>query len=435
MSKRDPAVALSVRILVRVLFEGAYADLLFRAERRRRPGSTWLPRVETWVRTVLEQQYLLRAYVQDFLNQPLERLPGSVQVNLLCAVQRLIFAKDPSYAVVDQAVAQLQRPGERWARGLTNAVLRRIAEQGPQYLAKVQMSLLPAARASLPEFWLTSLARVLPASEVNQAAMALRQNPGLHIQAPQQQAKNLQALGCQLTPLPPAPDCYLVDGDARIFWRYFDQNPLVAFRIQDAGIAAWLDTNRHLMQTPIWDAFCAPGGKLLTLALAGLKVVGSDNNAKRLELVRHAADRLDVKVELIKMDAGSPTWPLSRQFGSIIVDAPCSASGTVGRHPEVPLRVTEADLKRLASQQLAWLQSVAAFVRPGGDIWYCTCSVFAEENEDVVAAFLAAHPKWRRRMQWHPYDQQQVEVLRLWPHRHAVAGFCSQRLSFLDHCD
>jgi 16S rRNA (cytosine967-C5)-methyltransferase len=141
------------------------------------------------------------------------------------------------------------------------------------------------------------------------------------------------------------------------------------------------------------DLCAAPGGKTAQLALAGAQVVAVDRSAPRLERLRQNLLRLHLTAEIVKADAvqwqGGP-------FDAVLVDAPCSSTGTIRRHPDIPWLKSEADLAKLTALQARLLDRAATLLKPGGTLVYCTCSLEKEEGEDQIANLLASDPGLRR---------------------------------------
>jgi 16S rRNA (cytosine967-C5)-methyltransferase len=167
--------------------------------------------------------------------------------------------------------------------------------------------------------------------------------------------------------------------------------------VQDAG-AQWAarlldvsDGHRVL------DACAAPGGKTgHLLELADIDLVAIDNDADRMRRIRENLDRLGLKATLVCADAGDPSsWWDGRPFQRILLDAPCSASGVARRYPDVRWNRRLSDLAPLADRQAALLDGVWQVLETSGKLLYVTCSVFREENESTVEAFLARQPSAR----------------------------------------
>ena len=137
------------------------------------------------------------------------------------------------------------------------------------------------------------------------------------------------------------------------------------------------------------DLCAAPGGKTAQLALAGAQVTAVDRSAPRLERVRQNLARLQLSAEIVKADAAA--WQ-GGPFDAVLVDAPCSSTGTIRRHPDIPWLKSEADLAKLVALQTRLLDHAATLLKPGGTLVYCTCSLEAEEGEDQIARCSAAIP-------------------------------------------
>jgi 16S rRNA (cytosine967-C5)-methyltransferase len=170
------------------------------------------------------------------------------------------------------------------------------------------------------------------------------------------------------------------------------------FSVQDAGaqLAAPLldvqDGHRVL------DACAAPGGKSThLLERAAIELIAIDSDAGRLRRVADNLGRVGEQATLVAADAAHlPAWWDGRPFDRILLDAPCSGSGVVRRHPDIKWLRRAADLPRLAAQQRRLLEALWPTLAPGGRLLYCTCSVFPVENEAVLETFLADHPGARR---------------------------------------
>jgi 16S rRNA (cytosine967-C5)-methyltransferase len=141
------------------------------------------------------------------------------------------------------------------------------------------------------------------------------------------------------------------------------------------------------------DLCAAPGGKALQLAAAGARVTAIDRSAARLKRLVENLARTGLEAEIAAADAAA--WEDDRQFDAVLLDAPCTATGTYRRHPDVLWGTKPGDIPRLAKLQSRLLTSAAARVRPGGRLVYCVCSLEPEEGEAQIEAFLKAHPEFR----------------------------------------
>jgi 16S rRNA (cytosine967-C5)-methyltransferase len=142
------------------------------------------------------------------------------------------------------------------------------------------------------------------------------------------------------------------------------------------------------------DLCAAPGGKTLQLAAAGARVTAVDRSAARLQRVTENLARANLTAETVAADAGA--WDDARTFDAVLLDAPCSATGTFRRHPDVLWAARPGDVAKLAAVQSRLLDTAAARVRPGGRLVYCICSLEPEEGEAQAMGFLRRHPEFTR---------------------------------------
>ena len=145
--------------------------------------------------------------------------------------------------------------------------------------------------------------------------------------------------------------------------------------------------------TSVLDACAAPGGKTMQLAAAGHEVLALDRSANRLKRLAENLERTGLAAELVSADAFA--WQTERRFDAILIDAPCSATGTFRRHPEVLYRVRPTYIREAAEAQRRLLNRASAWLKPGGTLVYSVCSLESEEGEQVIAAFLRDNPDFR----------------------------------------
>jgi 16S rRNA (cytosine967-C5)-methyltransferase len=203
------------------------------------------------------------------------------------------------------------------------------------------------------------------------------------------------------------------------------------FLVQDPAQALVIRFAAIPRGAAVYDACAAPGGKAVGLARAGARVLAGDLRRERLARLRDTIRRLGVAVPLVAADLLAA--PFRRgAWDAVLVDAPCTATGTMARHPEARWRLSPSGLERLARRQAALLDAAAALVRPGGLLIYATCSLEPEENETQVDAFLERHPEFARR----PAAGAAPPALRTaggdfqaLPHRDGVDGAYAARLA------
>ena len=332
----------------------------------------------------------LRGLVRLLADRPLS--DASVEALLWVALYQLAHTTAPAHAVVDCAVRATVRIRRPSARGLVNAILREFLRRREVLTATVARE--PGARFSYPEWWIARIeaqygARSVAILDAGNARppLALRVNARL-IERDEYLA-GLAALGIAATPIDSA-------GVVIERPRPVDELPGFAeghFSVQDAGaqLAAPLLDVRDGMR--VLDACAAPGGKTTHLAeLAALDLTALDVDGKRLERVGENLARLKLQARLVADDAGEPgRWWDGKPYDRILADVPCSASGVVRRHPDIKWLRRESDLTGFVAQQRRLLDALWAMLASGGMLLYATCSVFRDENEDQIEAFVARH--------------------------------------------
>ncbi|MEH3117384.1 MAG: RsmB/NOP family class I SAM-dependent RNA methyltransferase [Methylorubrum populi] len=167
-----------------------------------------------------------------------------------------------------------------------------------------------------------------------------------------------------------------------------------AWWVQDAAAALPVRLLAPVAGERVADLCAAPGGKTAQIAAAGASVTAVDRSAARLERLGRNLARLGLSAEVVTADALD--LPEDAPFDAVLLDAPCSATGTIRRHPDAAWTKSEADLIRLAGLQSRLLDKAARLTRPGGRLVYCTCSLEPEEGPTQIAAFLSRHPGFER---------------------------------------
>lgn len=335
----------------------------------------------------LRQLGRLDAWLDALLERPLT--DPQLGWLLRVALYQLAFTRAPAHVVVHNAVAAA---GQGWRCGLANAVLRNFQRR------RAELEQLAEARASAhwshPDWWIEKLAAEIPDrwQAVLDASLA---HPPFTLRVNRRHGdveaymQDLQAAGIEASQTGP---------DAVTLARAVPVTQLPGFdagrvSVQDAG-AQW--AARLLDAQPgerVLDACAAPGGKTgHLLECADVDLVALDIDAERLRRVRENLDRLHLAATLVEGDAAHPeTWWDGRPFDRILADVPCSASGVVRRNPDVKWLRRPEDIRRFAAQQATILDALWPLLAPGGTLLYATCSIFKEENDDQVAAFLVRH--------------------------------------------
>jgi 16S rRNA (cytosine967-C5)-methyltransferase len=341
------------------------------------------------VATVLRRLGTLRHILGLFLDRGPPADAPRAETALLIGAAQILWLEVPDHAAVDLAVrlVQADRRAARYA-GLVNAVLRRVARDGAKHLAGVDTTLLDTPNWLMGRWIATygiETARAIAAANANEAALDLtvKHDP----------AHWAAMLGGRV--LPTGSVRALVHGPVSGLPGYHEG----AWWVQDAAAALPARLLGDVASKTVADLCAAPGGKTAQLAAAGARVVAVDRAQSRIERVRINLERLGLAAEIVTADILDPDltqWPVTR-FDAALLDAPCSSTGTVRRHPDVPWRKHPDDIAALATMQRAMLARAAGLIAPGGLLVYCTCSLEPEEGIEVVADFLARDSGFRRR--------------------------------------
>ena len=336
----------------------------------------------------------LRALLGLLLHKPM--LDQRIYYVLLVALYQLQYSKAAQHAVVDHAVRSAQLLNVK-VSGLANAVLRNFLRNQATLLEQAARG--EEGRHSYPQWWIDELraqygersTTILEAGN-RHPPMTLRVNRRRGTVTDYLAQLEQQGIAARLI----GPDALLLDKPVAVdkLPGFFDG--LVS--VQDAGAqyAALLLGAREGMR--VLDACAAPGGKTAhILESAAVKMVAVDKDEKRLRRVAENLQRLGLEAQLVNGDAAEPEkWWDGKPFQRILADVPCSASGVVRRHPDIKWLRRRADIAGFAAQQLDILGALWRLLAQDGKLLYATCSVFRQENEQVIAAFLAQQPEARR---------------------------------------
>ncbi len=389
--------AVAAQALARVLGEGRSLTAAF-------PPTLILERLDPRDRGLLQElcygvcrwQPQLQALLNLLLDRPLDPREPSVRALLLAGLYQLHHLRIPEHAAVAETVTAARQLHKPWAANLCNAVLRSFLRRRAELLAQVEID--AEARTAHPRWLLERLQHDWPddwaamiTANNTRPPFALRVNPR-HLSREDYQSR-LAAAGKYAQPVAPV-------ATALILTELVEPMTLPGFAegwvsVQDA--AAQLAAPLLNLQSGqrVLDACAAPGGKtshILECASA-LDLTALDQDAERLERVRENLSRLRLNARLIAGNARQPSdWWDGVPYDRILLDAPCSATGVIRRHPDIKLLRRDADIAVLAREQQVILSSLWPLLRPGGRLLYATCSVLRQENEQVVAAFLASHP-------------------------------------------
>jgi 16S rRNA (cytosine967-C5)-methyltransferase len=332
------------------------------------------------VQTCLRRKGESEAIIAPFLKKKLPRKSGNASLILLLGTTQLLYLGMPPHAVIDLAVtvAREDRNATHFAN-LINAVLRKLADVKP----------IDRPRLNVPDWLWRRWTKHHGESTAEAIARAHAAQPPLDLSvrsAPQDWAKVLN--GSVL----PTGTVRLADRSGAIEnLTGFDDG---AWWVQDAAAALPVLLLGDVTGKTALDLCAAPGGKTAQLAARGAKVTAVDQSPSRMARVKQNLDRLGLAAELHITDVAD--FSTDTFFDAVLLDAPCSATGTIRRHPELPFIKSEQQIAELVDVQARLLAQAARFARPGGSLVYCTCSLEPEEGEAQVERFLGAHLDYRR---------------------------------------
>jgi 16S rRNA (cytosine967-C5)-methyltransferase len=339
--------------------------------------------VRVLVATVLRRLGTLRHLLGLFLDRGLPAQTPRVETALLIGASQILFLNVPDHAAVDLSVrlAQADRRAAGFA-GLINAVLRRVAREGAARLAALDTSVLDT-----PDWLMTRWTASYGAATARAIAAANRAEPALDLTVKSNPEHWAEKLGGRV--LPTGSVRVIATGAVSALPGFAEG----AWWVQDAGAALPVRLLGEVRGRRVADLCAAPGGKTAQLALAGAHVTAVDRARARLQRLRDNLARLALKAEIIAADVEE--WS-AEPFDAVLLDAPCSATGTIRRHPDVPWLKNAEDIVKLSALQRRLLDRALALTKPGGTLVYCTCSLEPDENEAIVADLRARAPNVRR---------------------------------------
>ena len=341
---------------------------------------------------VLRWYWRLDAFIDALLEKPLRRKEHEVRVIILLGLYQLLDSRVPPHAAVEQTVSLARARGKDWACGLVNGVLRRFLREREPLSKKVQAD--EVAKFAHPK-WLLDVLKAQWRRDWRNIVEANNQKPPMALRVNLRQTERrlyLDALGkrgLRACPLP-----YTNSGI--MLTRPVDVNELPGFHdgwvsVQDA--AAQLAAPLLVLKPGqrILDACAAPGGKaghILEHEPDIRELVAIDKNQARLDKTRETLDRLGfdrTPATLTCADAAHPdTWWDSKLFDRILIDAPCSATGVIRRHPDVKVLRRADDVCKHVAEQRRLVDALWPLLAPKGLLLYATCSVIDRENQDQI---------------------------------------------------
>ncbi len=339
--------------------------------------------------TVLRRLGTLRHLVGGYLEKGFPSDAPRAETILLLGAAQILWLEEPDHAAVDLSVrlAQADRRAGRYA-GLVNAVLRRVAQHG------ATASFDDISRDT-PEWLLKRWTGIYGSDTARAIAAANGHEPALDLTVKQDTESWAERLRGRVMP---TGSVRTIAHGAISLLPGFSEG---AWWVQDTAAALPVRLFGDLRGMNVADLCAAPGGKTAQLAFAGANVTAVDRSPPRINRLRENLARLSLDAETVAADAlewdGGP-------FDAVLVDAPCSSTGTIRRHPDVPWLKSEADVSVLTSLQQRLLDRAVGLLKPGATLVYCVCSLEPVEGENQTTALLARDPRVARK----PITRQDV---------------------------
>jgi 16S rRNA (cytosine967-C5)-methyltransferase len=326
--------------------------------------------------TILRRLGTLRHLLGGFLEKGFPSDAPRVETILLLGAAQILWLEVPDHAAVDLSVrlAQADRRAARYA-GLVNAVLRRVAQSGTS---------LPDGLRDTPEWLLKRWSKSYGRETARAIAAANGHEPALDLTVKSDAKSWADRLRGRV--LPTGSVRTLAHGAISLLPGFSEG----AWWVQDAAAALPVRLFGDIRGMNVADLCAAPGGKTAQLALAGANNNAVDRSPARLNRLRENLARLSLHAETVAADVLE--WQ-GGSFDAVLLDAPCSSTGTIRRHPDIPWLKSEADLPVLTTLQQRLLDRAVELLKPGATLVYCVCSLEPEEGEHQIEALLRRDPR------------------------------------------
>lgn len=389
----DDARAMAAKVLYRVIGQGYSLSYALSAEPVEAADRAMIQELSFGVMRWHER---LARILAALLHTPLRRRDLDVECLLKLGLYQLLYMRVPAYAAVNGTVQASKSLGKSWASNLVNAALRNFIRRKSTLLTRVDQD--PTAKFAHPRWLLKRLQSAYPQGWEG-ICLANNQHPPMSLRV-NQRRKDIDCYVDELRALGYAADRHPVIASAVVLQRAIAIDQLPGFRqgivsVQDgaAQLAAPLLDCRPGMR--VLDACAAPGGKtahILESVDNQVDLLALEADATRIQHLKETLERTQTVARIDQADAARPEqWWNGRAFDRILLDAPCSGSGVIRRHPDIKLLRRASDIHALQHQQYRLLNALWPLVAEEGILLYVTCSVFPEENNQLIQWFLREH--------------------------------------------
>lgn len=369
----------NIRINSARIVQTILEDKVFFSELKKQIAEKDLPFANMLILSTLRHWLGLNQILDSFLQKKIPNKHRPARYLLLLAIAELLLMQTAPHAVINETVDNIRRTADKFLGGLANAVLRKIATQKADLLQKLlSLNRLPAAFLSLLDGYTDAQIAQINTCLLNQPALDLTVKS-----APEQWAQKLSA---ELLPNgslrlnQPAKITSLSGYTEGAWW------------VQDVAASLPVAVMGNMRAQKVIDLCAAPGGKTAQLAAGGADVTALDISAERLDTLKQNMARLGFEqIRTITADALDYLQSVNEQFDAVLLDAPCSATGTFRRHPEVLHLKTVDDALEQAALQAKLLAGCKNVLKVGGILVYSVCSICRREGEDQIRRFLSEH--------------------------------------------
>ena len=400
--------------ILREVEAGAFSSILLAAyEPELKPADRAL--CHELVLGVLRWQLWLDKLIEHYAKRAVESLDLPVRLALRIGLYQLRFlTRVPAPAAVNESVNLVRSARVSSAAAFVNAVLRRAireAEYDPAAAFSEPLERL-AVETSHPLWLIERWANEFGVAETEAFARANNRVPPVALRIVNRDFTDFQN---QLVfePSKVAENAWRVEGPTALLRELAASGEIY---LQDEASQLVAQTVEVKPGERVLDLCAAPGGKTTLIAqLAGdaALIVASDRSRKRLDTILKMTALQNLKsIKFVLLDAAQTLPFADSAFDRILLDAPCSGTGTLARNPEIRYRISEHDIHTLATQQKLFLENATRVLKPGGQLVYSTCSVERDENEAVIGAFLESHAHFRA-----------TNTIRTWPQHQGTDGF------------
>ena len=396
MIKISPAREAAFGILRRIETDGAFSStLLDNAGRQLSPKDRSL--CYELVLGTLRRQIWLDAVIDEFARS--KKLDAEVRIALRLGIYQLQFLERvPAYSAINESVNLVQFAGKTSAKGLVNAVLRR-AQRGVSMDESTDPVAALAVAESHPRWLVEKWIRDLGFENASQLVKANNRIPVVAFRMTTLSTPETTAALEDVTQSEFTENCYLATSVDDRLLELAAKNEIY---FQDEASQMVANAVDRSAGGRLLDVCAAPGSKTTLVALRSRQsevakfIVAGDRYDGRIRVLRsNCANQGVGEVNIVQYDAERPLPFADRSFQSVLVDAPCSGTGTIRHNPEIRYRVTPEDFAELSKKQLSILQNASKLVVSGGELVYSTCSIEPEENEEVCRRFLESFPDFR----------------------------------------